>query len=239
MLGANGKLLALRNVLISPRRFGIRGRISGEIDNSWQVEPAKPIFVLVESGTAHLHGLPYLRIYVWHINSFLYSIPKRARLLKSCDPREIHPGWAWGSAPFLFDFYHVTAPVLTVATEYRDFHPRAGKKIFVADAQNLVFEPKVFDVSVACDVLEDVFSFRETISETVRVLRHGGYLGVDLPWEQDLKVILMELGSDMKSFNARKVGRSFRGFTAAKLEIRPERQRPSRIQSANPVLVRI
>lgn len=228
---------------VSLSRLGVRGKSREEVSahyENWQIERARRNLALVDSGTAHLQYGFNEPIHVWHINSFLYTLPGLARLMNSVNPQDFDDGLDLGVGTVsFFDFYNVSNPVLVdISPEYVEFHSRNGKNAVVADVEDLPFEANSFDVIAACDILEHVLSFRTAISEISRVLKPGGYLCVNVPWEQDLKVVKTELGSHLRTFNAKNLRRRFRGFTVVELEIIPKRQKPSRIQTANIILIR-
>ena len=139
---------------------------------------------------------------VWHIPTILHTYPKAAELLKNRGLTSFDVGVDVGCGTVtFFDFVSVKcAFVLDIVFEYCCFMKAKNKIALNSNAENLPFPTDFADVVVCSDILEHVLSFDTALSEVFRILKPGGILVVDVPWNQMLSGTLADF-SHLRTFN--------------------------------------
>jgi len=228
---------------ITSGKWGERKDISRRY-RDWTLERARRNLELVRSGKAHeSYGLAE-PIHVWHINSFLHTLPSLASALSACQVEPIESGLDVGCGTVtFFEFFEIAeAELIDLSPEYVEFQGQKGWSASVADVEDLSFADSSFDLVVASDILEHVMSFDRALSEISRVLKKKGYLAVNVPWEQDLGAMStgIQLGSHIRRFDSHNLVRRFEGFELIHQEILPAAKgKPSRIQTSNLIFTKI
>lgn len=127
---------------------------------------------------------------IWHIPTALIVYPKLRDSIHKLFPNRIFEnGVDIGCGTVtLFDYIQISNPLLVdLIEEYCKFMQDKGHKITKGDIENLNFiEDSSMDIVVCSDILEHVLSFRIAINEVKRILKPGGLLVGNIPWEQKL-----------------------------------------------------